>query len=66
MMTFLAAVPTAASANWIIPNRGLCPMGYTSKGEFCIPGPNAKEAFPVEGSCEEDYEQSGSYCIYTR
>ena len=62
----MVALPPSASAQWIIPKRGLCPEGYKAKGDFCVPGFNAREAVPAEGPCEANYEQVGGYCVDTR
>ena len=34
-----------------IPKKGMCPAGYTSSGEMCVPGSNARPAIAKNGMC---------------
>ena len=42
---------------------GGCPTGYSSSGQYCVPGSNARYALPRTGSCPSGYFSSGNYCV---
>lgn len=66
MKTLLAIPLIVATANSNLPpvNRvGVCPIGYTTSGEFCVPKDNAGIALPKVGACPTGYVASGYYCI---
>jgi hypothetical protein len=49
-----------------LPKDGSCPNGYSSSGNYCVPGPNATHAVPKDGSCPNGYSSSGNYCVANR
>ena len=42
---------------------GSCPSGYSTSGQYCVPGRNARPALPKIGSCPSGYSTSGDYCL---
>ena len=46
-----------------IPKNGMCPSGWDTSGNYCIAGPNAKEAIPKSGMCPLGWSPSGNYCL---
>ena len=43
---------------------GSCPSGYSSSGNYCVPGSSARYALPRSGSsCPSGYFSSGNYCV---
>lgn len=43
--------------------NGGCPTGYSSSGNYCVPGPSARFALARTGSCPTGYFSSGNYCV---
>ncbi len=43
--------------------KGSCPSGYSTSGQYCSPGSNARFAVPKMGSCPSGYHTSGDYCL---
>ena len=43
--------------------QGPCPMGYSTSGNYCVPGRNADPAVPKIGPCPAGYYSAGSYCL---
>ena len=62
----LAILPATATAQQVLPKNGFCPSGYSGKGNYCVPGKNAKEAFAKNGFCPSGYHGSGNYCVKNR
>ena len=46
-----------------IPKKGMCPAGYSTSGEMCVPGPNARPAIAKNGMCPSGWSTSGNYCL---
>ena len=46
-----------------IPKDGSCPSGYSSQGNFCVPGSGARFAIAKHGSCPSGYGSQGNYCV---
>lgn len=46
-----------------LPKVGSCPSGYSSQGNFCVPGTSAQFAIAKDGSCPSGYGSQGSYCV---
>jgi hypothetical protein len=42
---------------------GNCPSGYSSSGQYCVPGPRARLALEKRGQCPSGYAASGTYCL---
>ncbi|WP_020505945.1 hypothetical protein [Lamprocystis purpurea] len=42
---------------------GTCPSGYSTSGQYCIPGPRARLALEKRGRCPSAYGTSGAYCL---
>ena len=68
-MTVGAAAMFLAGAAFALPpaspiiKNGSCPAGYSSSGNYCKPGSNARYAVPKNGSCPAGYSSSGKYCL---
>lgn len=57
--------PVWAQALPILKN-GVCPIGYTTQGNYCVPGPKAQIAIPKVGVCPVNYVTQGNYCVGNR
>ena len=53
------AGPTAVAVQKV----GSCPSGYSTSGDSCSPGSNARYAVEKVGSCPSGYSTSGAYCL---
>lgn len=53
----------AQSAVQALPRNGSCPTGYSSSGDYCVPGSNARHAIERVGSCPSGYSSNGNYCV---
>ncbi|WP_211354119.1 hypothetical protein [Thiohalocapsa marina] len=42
---------------------GTCPSGYSTSGEYCVPGKQARFALEKRGTCPSGYFTSGAYCV---
>ena len=42
---------------------GPCPSGYTTSGQYCAPGQQARFALEKRGICPSGYATSGAYCL---
>lgn len=42
---------------------GNCPSGYSTSGEYCVPGKQARFALEKRGACPSGYSTSGAYCL---
>ncbi|WP_295405352.1 hypothetical protein [uncultured Thiocystis sp.] len=42
---------------------GPCPGGYTTSGNYCAPGQQARFALEKRGTCPSGYATSGTYCL---
>ena len=42
---------------------GSCPSGYTTSGQYCVPGSKARVAIEKQGGCPSGYSTSGAYCL---
>lgn len=42
---------------------GFCPSGYSSQGNYCVPGQAATFAIPKVGFCPSGYVPQGNYCL---
>ena len=42
---------------------GSCPSGYSTSGQYCIPGQNARVALGKREQCPSGYSTSGAYCL---
>ena len=42
---------------------GNCPSGYSTSGQYCVPGKQARFAVEKRGSCPSGYSTSGGYCL---
>lgn len=67
-LAVLLLIPLGASAQPCLEltpmaKRGNCPAGYTSSGEYCLPGPQARLAMEKRGRCPTGYQDSGAYCL---
>lgn len=52
------------SAQDALPKIGVCPSGYYSSANYCMPSnARARPALPKSGACPTGYYQSGSYCL---
>ncbi len=66
---FIAGVFTDGLAAEAVPAQpvirdGSCPSGYSSSGNYCVPGSSARYALPRGGSsCPSGYFSSGNYCV---
>jgi len=60
---FVAGAALALPPASPIIKNGSCPSGYSSSGNYCKPGSNARYAVPKNGSCPSGYSSSGNYCI---
>ncbi|MDS3860728.1 hypothetical protein RIF25_07865 [Thermosynechococcaceae cyanobacterium BACA0444] len=54
--------PVQAQALPILKN-GVCPIGYTTQGNYCVPGRQAPVAIPKLGVCPINYVTQGNYCV---
>ncbi|MFN8773920.1 MAG: hypothetical protein ACK52M_11305 [bacterium] len=59
MAADLLAQPAAVA----LPKTGSCPSGYSTSGNYCVPGSGARFALPKVGSCPSGYSTSGDYCL---
>jgi hypothetical protein len=57
----LAALPAPTE----IPKSVGCPVGYSEKGDQCVPGASANFAFVKSENCPEAYVVDGNYCVAT-
>ena len=46
-----------------IAKNGSCPSGYSTSGNYCKPGSNARYAVAKNGSCPSGYSSSSRYCV---
>jgi hypothetical protein len=59
----LAALADAPAAQ-ALARDGSCPSGYSSSGNYCVPGSGARFALARNGgSCPSGYFSSGNYCV---
>lgn len=64
----LAFIPVAALADpAMLPaplaKVGSCPSGYSTSGQYCVPGNKARFAIEKRGACPGGYSTSGAYCL---
>jgi|GEM_PF-3397325 len=65
---WLALIPLVSLADGSVTpqpvvKRGTCPSGYSTSGQYCIPGPRARLALEKRGRCPSGYGTSGAYCL---
>lgn len=59
----LAALADVPAAQALV-RDGSCPSGYSSSGNYCVPGSGAHFALPRNGgSCPSGYFSSSNYCV---
>lgn len=59
----LAALADSPAAQ-ALARDGSCPSGYSSSGNYCVPGSGARFALARNGgSCPSGYFSSGNYCV---
>ena len=63
-----AFIPVAALADpAMLPTPlakvGTCPSRYSTSGQYCMPGSNARFAIDKRGACPSGYATSGAYCL---
>jgi hypothetical protein len=63
LLAALAAVAFAQPAPVALPKTGTCPSGYSTSGNYCVPGSGARFAVPKVGTCPSGYSTSGDYCL---
>ena len=63
LTVLLANGAAAAPPAQPLARNGSCPSGYSSSGNYCVPGSNARFAVSRNGSCPSGYASSGNYCV---
>jgi hypothetical protein len=46
-----------------IQKNGMCPSGYSSQGNMCVPSATAKPVIPKNGMCPSGWSAQGNYCV---
>lgn len=49
-----------------LPKLGGCPLGYTSSGDYCVPGRSGTSRGAIQksgGGCPLGFYSSGNYCV---
>ena len=59
----LAALGESAMVAQPVVKIGHCPSGYSTSGQYCLPGRQARLALEKRGQCPSGYTTSGAYCL---
>lgn len=63
MYIFILLFLSTSAFAGVIPNNGMCPSGYTTRGEYCYQDAGAPTMIEKVGkSCPTGYTYRGNYC----
>lgn len=67
MLSLLLPMPAVAQppSPTAIERLSICPPGYTTHREYCLPGPNARAAIRRIEICPPGYTTHRDYCLAT-